>query len=468
MTNRELNDVKINVEFQESANRQQLSSGDEIKTLFGKIKKWFSDLKTVAFSGSYNDLSNKPTIPTKTSQLTNDSGFKTTDTVYTHPTSSGNKHIPSGGSAGQILRWIADGTATWDTDNNTTYGVVSKTANGLAPQLPNETTTTKYLRQDGTWVVPPDTNTTYSNFVKSGSGAKAGLVPAPSTTAGTTKFLREDSTWQVPADNTKLPLSGGTLSGNLELESEYDAVYDSNGVLQTLIPKGTPYKIILKGVAGQPYGGVVIDKNGVNATYITAYEYCLNGSGVNSDWYPSNKSTRNLGTSSQKWGVVYSSTGTINTSDRNLKKNIMDLGDEWITFYMKIQPKSFMFKDGTSGRTHIGFISQDIEEILDECGLTALDFAGFCKDIKKTPVTKYKTVIVTIPNPETGELEEHETQESYIDWENVLDEDGNSIYIYSLRYEEFIALNTMMIQKLYTQNLNLEKRLNRIEQLLDK
>lgn len=61
MANRELNDVKINVEFQEAANRQQLSSGDEIKTLFGKIKKWFTDLKTVAFTGSYNDLLNKPT-----------------------------------------------------------------------------------------------------------------------------------------------------------------------------------------------------------------------------------------------------------------------------------------------------------------------------------------------------------------------------------------------------------------------
>ncbi len=34
------------------------------------------------FSGSYNDLSDKPVIPTKTSQLTNDSGFKTTDTTY--------------------------------------------------------------------------------------------------------------------------------------------------------------------------------------------------------------------------------------------------------------------------------------------------------------------------------------------------------------------------------------------------
>lgn len=34
-----------------------------------------SDLSTVATSGSYNDLSNKPTIPTKTSDLTNDSNF---------------------------------------------------------------------------------------------------------------------------------------------------------------------------------------------------------------------------------------------------------------------------------------------------------------------------------------------------------------------------------------------------------
>lgn len=36
-----------------------------------------SNLADVAFSGSYNDLTNKPTIPTKTSQLTNDSGFST-------------------------------------------------------------------------------------------------------------------------------------------------------------------------------------------------------------------------------------------------------------------------------------------------------------------------------------------------------------------------------------------------------
>lgn len=68
---------------------------------------------------------------------------------------------------------------------------------GLVP-APAAGENTEYLRGDGTWAVP--TNTTYSNFVKSGSGAKAGLVPAPSTTAGTTKYLREDGTWAVPPD----------------------------------------------------------------------------------------------------------------------------------------------------------------------------------------------------------------------------------------------------------------------------
>lgn len=90
------------------------------------------------------------------------------NTVYTHPATSGNKHIPSGGSSGQILRWSADGTAVWGNDNNTTY----------------------------------------SNFVKSGSGAKAGLVPAPSTTAGTSKYLREDGTWSTPP-NTNTTYSAG-------------------------------------------------------------------------------------------------------------------------------------------------------------------------------------------------------------------------------------------------------------------
>lgn len=40
-------------------------------------------------------------------------GIPAQDTKYTHLTTSGNKHIPAGGSSGQILQWSADGTATW-------------------------------------------------------------------------------------------------------------------------------------------------------------------------------------------------------------------------------------------------------------------------------------------------------------------------------------------------------------------
>lgn len=100
-------------------------------------------------------------------------GAKFTDTKYTHPTTAGNKHIPAGGSSGQILRWSADGTAVWGSDNNTTYsamtGATASTAGkaGLVP-APAAGASTRYLRSDGTWQVPP--NTTYAVATTSTSG----------------------------------------------------------------------------------------------------------------------------------------------------------------------------------------------------------------------------------------------------------------------------------------------------------
>ena len=44
---------------------------------------------------------------------------KFTDTVYTHPTTAGNKHIPTGGNVGQILKNTASGTATWQAESVT-------------------------------------------------------------------------------------------------------------------------------------------------------------------------------------------------------------------------------------------------------------------------------------------------------------------------------------------------------------
>ena len=41
-------------------------------------------------------------------------GIATNANNYIHPTSTGYKHIPSGGTNGQILRWSSSGTAVWD------------------------------------------------------------------------------------------------------------------------------------------------------------------------------------------------------------------------------------------------------------------------------------------------------------------------------------------------------------------
>ena len=48
------------ISFSAEHTRENISSTDTLYTIFGKIKKYFSDLKTVAFTGSYTDLSDKP------------------------------------------------------------------------------------------------------------------------------------------------------------------------------------------------------------------------------------------------------------------------------------------------------------------------------------------------------------------------------------------------------------------------
>ena len=54
------------VTFSAASKRANITTGEKVSALFSKIAKWLSDLKTVAFTGNYNDLSNKPTIPANT------------------------------------------------------------------------------------------------------------------------------------------------------------------------------------------------------------------------------------------------------------------------------------------------------------------------------------------------------------------------------------------------------------------
>ena len=81
-----------------------------------------SSLATVATSGSYNDLTNKPTIPTKTSDLTNDSRFISAN-------SSGNVSlsgsITTGGHNNPIGYTTGNNTGTWSVTNASETNVPS-------------------------------------------------------------------------------------------------------------------------------------------------------------------------------------------------------------------------------------------------------------------------------------------------------------------------------------------------------
>lgn len=92
----------------------------------------FPSLATVATTGDYDDLSDKPYIPTKTSDLTNDSGFITgyteTDPVFSASASSGI-------SSSDISNW--NGKSTVSLNRKTTSGtnIADITINGTTTQL---------------------------------------------------------------------------------------------------------------------------------------------------------------------------------------------------------------------------------------------------------------------------------------------------------------------------------------------
>ena len=49
---------------------------------------------------------------------------------YVHPTTSGNKHIPSGGASGNALMWSADGTGQWATIQQSNVSGLTNALNG--------------------------------------------------------------------------------------------------------------------------------------------------------------------------------------------------------------------------------------------------------------------------------------------------------------------------------------------------
>ena len=117
-----------------------------------------ADLASVAFSGNYNDLTNKPTIPTKTSNLTNDSNF-VSNTSYATASTGGVVKVGSGLSiTNGVLSTTGGGVADaveWNNVlNKPTFSTVATSGsyNDLSnkPTIPTVNNGTLTIQKNGT------------------------------------------------------------------------------------------------------------------------------------------------------------------------------------------------------------------------------------------------------------------------------------------------------------------------------
>lgn len=130
-------------------------------------------------------------------------------------------------------------------------------------------------------------------------------------------------------------------------------------------------------------------------------------------------------------GVYLGSSGsTAIASDENIKE-LSDIDERYDRFFYNLKPTLYKYKIGH--RKHIGFGARAVENALIKSGLSTEEFAGILIDRN-----------VNIGNDE------------------ILDEKGNTHFneLYHLRYEEFISLNTLMIQKALSRITKIEERLN--------
>lgn len=136
-----LSKLTANLNTHQSQPDQPSLTSEELKQLWdeapNEIKAYINDILTVELDRIIESKVTKITgKDLSTNDYTDEEKLKLSKIAeeankYIHPTTTGNKHVPAGGSAGKILRWAADGTAAWGDDYNTTYSVASQSANGL-------------------------------------------------------------------------------------------------------------------------------------------------------------------------------------------------------------------------------------------------------------------------------------------------------------------------------------------------
>lgn len=157
-----------------------------------------SDLATVATSGSYNDLSNKPTIPTTLAGLTGDVSISAP---------SGGEHLVYDAVAGKWKNTLSAATVSWGgvTGTLSDQADLQSALNGKADTA---TTLSGYGITDGA-------NTALSNITSAGKNVCANM-PMPSSTKTALTIGASGTTYTAPADgyfDIRLNItSGGYIS----------------------------------------------------------------------------------------------------------------------------------------------------------------------------------------------------------------------------------------------------------------
>lgn len=194
--------------FTAAGTRSNIANGDTLATIFSKIAKFFGDLKTVAFSGSYNDLTNKPTIPTVTNDLT-DALKANYDAAYAY---SQEAHAPADAEANVIESVKVNGTALTPS---------GKAVNVVVPTKVSD------LSDAGNYALKSDLTNVYKY---KGSVASVSALPASGNTAGDV-YNVEDTDMNYAWNGSEWDPLGELFSiesiTNAEIDTMFNEVFGS-------------------------------------------------------------------------------------------------------------------------------------------------------------------------------------------------------------------------------------------------
>lgn len=160
----------------------------------------------------------------------------------------------------------------------------------------------------------------------------------------------------------------------------------------------------------------------------------------NGNLIPSSSSVY-CGTTVNPFAGGYSSGGWKTTSDRRKKKDFRKLleDDRFERFFELLQPMEYRLIENDE-KMHIGFVAQDVEQAMTDCDISENEFYGL------------EHAVFSEKDFESNE-----------EWEKFLEQNGGANDMYTLCYQEFIALNTAMIQKLQNRCNDFERRLSALE-----